>query len=230
MPIYNPSLQSLSAAEVQRYAGMKEAHNFPPAAITAAVQEGRLLAEAKSSWEIFPYDSATSTILAERKIELTATSIKRHLQASQHVVVLAVTIGELLEKTSEHYFAQGSYSHALLLDAAGTTAVEAAADQLEAFIRQQYAQKGFICTRRFSPGYGNWDIRFQPEILRLANAGQVNITSTESCMLLPRKSVTAVIGLQPTYRQQKLQSNSTCSTCSLTNCLSRREKRKDETN
>ncbi len=230
MPIYNPTLHSLSATEVQRYAGMKEAHSFPPAAIAAAVQEGRLLAKAKSSWEIFPYDPAASIILAEKKIELTAASIKRHLQASQHVVVLAVTIGDLLEKTSEDYFSQGSYSHALLLDAAGTTAVEAAADQLEAFIRQQYAAKGFICTRRFSPGYGNWDIRFQPEMLRLANAEQINITSTESCMLLPRKSVTAVIGLQPTYRQHKPQPVSNCSACSLNNCLSRREKRKDETN
>ncbi len=48
---------------------------------------------------------------------------------------------------------------------------------------------------RFSPGYGDWDVHAQPDLLRLTQAETIGVSLTESFMLRPRKSVTAVIGL-----------------------------------
>ena len=229
MPIFNPQLQALSTSEVQRYAGMHKPTDFPTSAISSAMREGRLLAAAKASWEIYPYDAEKGIIEAHQPLKLQGQSILQHLSGSSKIAVLCVTIGTQLEDASNSHFNASAYTHALLLDAVGTTAVEAAADHLNVFLCREALQKGYICTSRFSPGYGDWDITVQPEILRLAKAELVNIMSTESCMLLPRKSVTAVIGLKANRATEtQLATKHHCRNCSLHNCLARQKNGKDE--
>jgi cobalamin-dependent methionine synthase I len=50
---------------------------------------------------------------------------------------------------------------------------------------------------RFSPGYGDWTLDNQPQVLQLAEAERIGITLTESNIMIPRKSVSAVIGWKP---------------------------------
>lgn len=225
MPIYNPSLQELSTSEIQRYSGMKDSQHFPVAAVEAAAIEALLLSRPQSSWELYSYDASTGIIDSPTPITLTAPSIRSHLVNSQKVIVLSATIGESLEQSSADYFSQGSYSHALLLDAAGSTAVEAVVDQLESFLFNQFSVQGFSFTQRFSPGYGDWSIEIQPQMLLLTHAEKINIMSTCSCMLLPRKSVTAIIGLQAGQARQNVDTHCQigCANCSLTNCASRKK-------
>ena len=53
---------------------------------------------------------------------------------------------------------------------------------------------GYERTMRYSPGYGDWDLTVQAELLRLVGAEAISVTCTETSILQPRKSVTAVIG------------------------------------
>ncbi len=229
MPVFNPQLQALSFSEVQRYAGLHKTNSFPATAISAAIREGHLLSAAKASWEIYPYDAENGIIEAKPPLKLEGTSIITHLSESSKVAVLCVTIGPELENSSSNHFAAAAYTHALLLDAVGTTAVEAAADQVNRFICLEAAQKGYSCTARFSPGYGDWQITAQCEILRLANAACVGIMSTDSSMLLPRKSVTAVIGFKPKRKTEQHSANEHhCRHCSLKKCHARQIKGKDD--
>jgi hypothetical protein len=48
---------------------------------------------------------------------------------------------------------------------------------------------------RFSPGYGDFDITHQTDILRILDAQKIGLTETKTHMLTPLKSVTAVIGI-----------------------------------
>ena len=87
-------------------------------------------------------------------------------------------------------------------------------------LRPQFAKEGFAMRWRFSPGYGDWDIHAQPELLRLTQAESIGISLTESLMLRPRKSVTAVIGLvRGENGDEKLPKG--CATCTKLNCPSR---------
>ena len=131
------------------------------------------------------------------RYQLTGQSVRRHLQKAARVVVLAVTIGEAVENEISRRFAAGDYSLALLLDAAATTAVEQTADNLERALALRAGANGFALTARFSPGYGDWDLNAQTGILPLSGGDRIGISLTEGLMLLPRKSVTAVIGLVP---------------------------------
>ena len=47
---------------------------------------------------------------------------------------------------------------------------------------------------RYSPGYGDWDLPVQREVLELVEAKSIGLSLTETFILQPRKSVTAVIG------------------------------------
>lgn len=185
--------------------------------------EAQVFATPRGIWTIYPYHARSGSILTPEKQQLQGAAIKEHLSQADFVAVLALTIGPALEEEVHKQFSAGNYSAALLLDAAGTTAVEAAADQLTELIRQDAAKKGYCITSRFSPGYGDWDIRIQPTIATIAHAEEIELTVTDSCMLLPRKSITAIIGLQSANPQTAVKEVSCqypdCKNCSQHTCL-----------
>jgi cobalamin-dependent methionine synthase I len=133
-------------------------------------------------------------------------------------------VGEDIEEDITKRFSSGEYSSAILIDAAATAAVEQLANGMEKAIIPKMAAQGFLLKWRFSPGYGDWPLEQQPELIRLAKAEQIGVSLTTSMMLTPRKSITALIGL---YRKQE---NSTtehnpqgCAVCTQKNCPSRRK-------
>ena len=194
MPIYTPSLLSVDAAETRRYAGLAKAE-FDESSIAAACEEAALLAAPRARWELYDYDCETGRVASAPPFAIQGNSIRKHLAGTERVVFLAATIGEAVEDAVTRHFDEGRYAHSVLLDAAATAAVEQVCDACETMLRPQFAKEGFSMRWRFSPGYGDWDVHAQPDLLRLTQAETIGVSLTESFMLRPRKSVTAVIGL-----------------------------------
>lgn len=224
MASYNPPLTALDKEEVRRYAGLRPAADFPEHYLEEACADGLLHARPRAVWKIYAYAAATREIIGEPPLRLSGDAIGAHLSSATEVAVLAVTIGSELEKAVSNYFADGDYTRGLLLDAAGTTAVEAAADAANDLIAAQAARLGFTALPRFSPGYGDWPLTDQPAVVALAGGG-IDLTVTASAMLVPRKSVTAVIGLAPLKLQPQMPvcREEACVTCPQPNCLARKE-------
>jgi hypothetical protein len=217
---YRIPIPTLDVHTIRRYAGLKSSE-FPPERVREAAQTVRLLAEGVGSIRYYPYDSTTHTIIAESgDLSLTSDAICRHLAEAEEVAVMAVTIGSAVEEAIDSAFSAGEYSRALLLDAAATTATEACADYLNRTVTAEAKRRGLYTAFRFSPGYGYWDITVQSDIVRLSEGDSIGITVTESSMLIPRKSVTAVIPL----RAQKAEALAHgCSACTHQKCPSRKE-------
>ncbi|MBQ2246753.1 MAG: methionine synthase, partial [Selenomonadales bacterium] len=193
---YRIPIPTLDVHTIRRYAGLKSSE-FPPERVREAAQTVRLLAEGVGSIRYYPYDSTTHTIIAESgDLSLTSDAICRHLAEAEEVAVMAVTVGSAVEEAIDSAFSAGEYSRALLLDAAATTATEACADYLNRTVTAEAKRRGLYTAFRFSPGYGDWDITVQSDIVRLSEGDSIGITVTESSMLIPRKSVTAVIPLR----------------------------------
>ena len=53
---------------------------------------------------------------------------------------------------------------------------------------------GYERTMRFSPGYGAWPLQAQEILLPLCEADKIGIKLTDTDIMIPRKSVSAVIG------------------------------------
>ena len=77
-------------------------------------------------------------------------------------------------------------------DALASAYAEAACDYAEKIIFGD-APRSF----RFSPGYGDFPLSFQPDVLRLTDAGRrLGITLGRSFLMSPSKSVTSVTGIK----------------------------------
>lgn len=220
MPIYNTSLQAVDAKEARRYAGLMKARDFDQGLIDAACDEALLLAEPKGIYSCYDYDCRRQLILSSPPLGLKGEKIGAHLKGCEKVILLAVTLGEAIEARVTEHFAAGGYTRSLLLDAAATAAVEQVADGLEKAVKLSTAARGFAMRWRFSPGYGDWPLTQQPELLRLSRAEEIGISLTEAFMLSPRKSITALIGL---YRTGEANEGSPlrrgCAGCSRKGCI-----------
>lgn len=85
-----------------------------------------------------------------------------------------------------------SSADALMAQAIGTTAIEQVMDDLETEIRPTLREGEKLQPRR-SPGYGKMPLSLSREILDLLEAThKVGVTLTDSLLLLPSKSVTAI--------------------------------------
>jgi cobalamin-dependent methionine synthase I len=81
-------------------------------------------------------------------------------------------------------------------DALGSALAEQMADAAEAELRQWAAGQGRYLTGRYSPGYGDWPITVQPLVAAaLDTARRAGLCVTDSNLMTPRKSVTALLGV-----------------------------------
>lgn len=85
---------------------------------------------------------------------------------------------------------------AMALDACASSAAESLCENIEAKLREETAARGRFLTDRFSPGYEDLPLELQkPFCADLDTARKIGVTVTDSGLLLPRKSVTALIGI-----------------------------------
>lgn len=220
MAVYNGRLPKIDEAEVRRYAGLKHADDFPDSYVNEACIEVQLTAVPQGTYKMYPYDAETGTIGSNPPLKVEGSAIRKHLEKSERVYVMAVTLGEDVEIRSAELFKEGNYTLGLLLDSAATTAVEQVADQVNELIKKEAAKAGYTTTWRFSPGYGNWDLTVQKELAQIIGTQAIGLSVTDAFLLFPRKSVTAIIGCMP--KGESIQTKRGCSSCGQVNCMSRR--------
>lgn len=131
-------------------------------------------------------------VLELSDIELKGTSIKRHLEDCEKVIVMAVTLGAgvdiLLRRVQITDMAL-----AVIIDSGASILTEQYCD---AFQNDIASDIKLHMTPRFSPGYGDYPVEEQKKIVKLLETSKLiglNLTSTN--IMIPRKSVTAIIGL-----------------------------------
>ena len=150
-------------------------------------------------------------------VALPGQDIARHLRFSQQVAVMAVTLGLKVEQRIA-YYSKTDLARGVVMDACASAAVEELCDQLEEEIRTKAAQQGLSLTSRYSPGYGDFPLALQAQILTVLDAyRKIGLTVSDSSLLIPRKSVTAVIGLQQDAPCQA-DSTSKCESCNRADC------------
>lgn len=146
-------------------------------------------------------------------------NLSRNLTGCEKILLMAATLGTEVDRLLARY---GKYqvSRAVVLQAAATAFIEDCCDGLCARWKEEYKAQGLYLRPRFSPGYGDFPITCQGPVLDALEAGKrIGITLTDSSLMLPSKSVTAVIGLgrQPLFCELK-----GCELCSRKDCAYRR--------
>jgi hypothetical protein len=107
----------------------------------------------------------------------------------------AVTIGTHLEEKRDAYLKDKETTRALILDAVGSESVDYLAELTNQQITGDSARDGLKTTRRFSPGYGDWPVSGQQELLKWLGADSIGISLTPAFQMIPEKSVSAILGV-----------------------------------
>lgn len=127
-------------------------------------------------------------------VYLTGNSIKKHLKGCEKCVVFGATLSmgcemELVRLTNT------DISSAVIFDAVCSDMIEKVCDRCQDEIKQNAAARGLEITDRFSPGYGDLPIELQGSLIFLINAQKlIGLTLTDTQMMIPTKSVTAIVG------------------------------------
>jgi cobalamin-dependent methionine synthase I len=96
------------------------------------------------------------------------------------------------------------------MDALASAAIEALCDGIQAELAAELPE-GYYLTGRFSCGYGDLPLEIQPEILAVLNTQKtIGLFCNQNNILLPRKSVTAVMGVTAVRQETDI-----CDTCRL---------------
>ena len=132
--------------------------------------------------------------LAEAGI-LRGGDVMKHLEGCPQALLLAVTLGPAVDAQIRRA-GVGDIAAGVASDALGSALAEQAAEAAEAELRQWAAKEGKYLTGRFSPGYGDWDSAVQPRVANaLDTVRRAGLCVTDTNLMIPRKSVTAILGV-----------------------------------
>ena len=176
---------------------------------TAGLLENRL--RPRFLWHAFRISrEGTGICLAEAGIRLPGKMAETMLAECDTAALLTVTLGAGFDRMMKEWETR-DMARAAVMDSCGSAWTESVCDEAEEAIRERFPGK--YCTDRFSPGYGDLPLSLQPEILRALDAGRkLGITANDSFLLLPCKSVTAVIGLSDRPQPARIRG---CAYCGL---------------
>ncbi len=127
--------------------------------------------------------------------EQRSEKLRKNLQGCDRAVLFAATIGSGIDRLIRRY-EKADPKLGLLLQGLGAERVESLCDAFNEEVKEVSKETGRETRMRFSPGYGDLPIEVQKVFLPLLDAERrLGITLSDSCLMAPSKSVTAIIGI-----------------------------------
>ncbi len=198
----------LNIDEALRYLGVRtDADGTLHAQMSALAQQLQARITPRFTW-----------VLSEvSALALPGRAAARLLADCPEAAVLVCTLGTEFDRWFRQLQVR-DMPRAVLLDALGSAYVEAGCDAAENDIRARFPGK--FLTDRFSPGYGDLPLDVQPRLIRLTGANRIGVTLTDSMLMNPQKSVTAVVGIANQPQKARIRG---CDFCAMkANCTLRK--------
>ena len=212
---------SIDPREVARYLSYRG--NEPDEAVReligSCIEEVNEAAVPKTIHERFPLTFTEGTGFQVASMRFDSRSLQRNLAGCREVFLFAATLGiavdTLIRRTALLDTAKG-----LVMQAAAAAAIESVCDEENDRLRREIEAEGLYLRPRFSPGYGDLSLECQRDFIRILKAQKnIGLTLTDSGLMVPIKSVTAIIGISPIPTACHHEG---CEICPKTDCAFRR--------
>ncbi len=118
--------------------------------------------------------------------------VARAMAGAEHLSIAACTIGEDLENRIQELMSENPVK-AIALDGAGIAALRKVAQTVEDIISKEACELETSLGMRAQPGQEGWPIEQQRQLFSILPGDKIGIRLTESCLMIPRKSVSFVI-------------------------------------
>lgn len=195
---YEPDLKALSInkAEIYRYLGYKKNMTLPSEVsvmIDEILQNVLKSSTPRVCYKRFFIETGDEIDFGFMRVK--SRDLAVNLSGCSEAVIFGATIGIYTDRQIQKATIL-SPARACLYQAVGTTVIEAVCDDFNKWLRQEEEKRGHLLKPRYSPGYGDVSLSIQEDICReLDLAKMAGITLTDSLLMIPEKSVTAIIGI-----------------------------------
>lgn len=204
---------NVNYGEVSRYLGItsEKLDVDTRTEIEEVVRELNTIVNEKVEYKVFDIRKTEQAIHIEgTNLNLEGDSIQALLRDCNQCILLAVTLGQSVDahlRTMEIK----NLAHAVVTDFCASSMVEQLCNQVEEQLRKAWSEKGKYLTDRFSPGYGDLPLESQKSFCRILDTSRkMGLHVSSSGLMIPRKSITAVIGIADTKQRMKIKGCKYC--------------------
>ncbi len=117
-------------------------------------------------------------------------SLSQNLEGCREAFLFVVTLGIGVDRLLMRLSASDLAGH-FITDALASSLADAACDEAEQEIKGK-----LTCTKRYSPGYGDLSLDLQEPLLQFLQGQKLGITLTKNLLMVPTKSITAIMGIK----------------------------------
>jgi hypothetical protein len=219
MPVIRDIPLSLKIREVLRREGLGGSVKVRPEIkdlileLLASVKKAHLL-EPAAAYEYYAVSGMNgSQISLEGDKAIRSPLIPAIFPEAKELAVTVITIGPKLEKEVTNYSKRGEALRGMILDGIGSAAVDMLAPEVLRLIAAEVSPRGYEISSPVNPGMPGFPLTEQWNLLELVNTHEIGVSLTSSGVLVPRKSVSMVIGIGP--KMTRWTQAEVCARCSL---------------
>ena len=219
MPVVRDIPLSLKTAEVLRRQGLRKGAKVRPEIgdlireLLSSLKKSRLL-EPTAAYEYYAVRSMSgSQISMEGDRAIHGQLLPAIFPEAKELAPVVITIGPELEKQVTDYSRSGETLRGMILDGIGSAAVDSLVLEVLRLIDSESSSRGYQMSSPVNPGMAGFPLTEQWNLLGLVNADEIGVRLTSSGVLVPRKSISMVIGIGP--QMTKWTRAEVCARCSL---------------
>ena len=194
MPLFTDPLKEIDAASVKEYAQQRGAQELSDDIVNEACQRVMELAKPQASCQQCFYDNTSHMVLCDSPFTVNSQAARQLIEDSAIVLMYAVTLGEAVEQEIDKLFMDKEITRGLasIRPQPLPRQVHQAARR---YARRSQCEKGYKAVWAMSPGTGDWPAGQTANIAQAVHAEQIGVSLLPSGMLMPRKTVAGMIGL-----------------------------------
>lgn len=156
------------------------------------VKEVRGKLNLKACYDKFKITQNSDNSISFGTINTNSKNLIKNLKNCDEVIVFVATIGVDVDRLIQKYSIINP-AKSVVLQAVGAVVIEAWCDLLSERLKEVYKK---FQRPRFSPGYGDFPLTAQINIFEILDCHRkIGVGLTEGLLMIPTKSVSAVIGL-----------------------------------
>ncbi len=182
-----------------------------------AVQEA---ADPRCVTERFDLNVTEDDYIEAAGIRMHSSNLSKNLKGCKEIIFFAATLGNGPDMLMARY-SRLQISKAAVLQAVAAAAIEGFCNEQQQELEKDLKKEHLFLRPRFSPGYGDLSLEHQPDFLRILNTQKrIGLVLSEGGVMIPEKSVTAVMGISRVNSRCHIEG---CESCNNKNCQFRRE-------
>lgn len=159
--------------------------------------------------DVAPFETATFS---------PGRTISKCLEGCSQYILLLSTVGAAFNDWLQRIHDRGDILEMYISDAIGSFVAETVSEHAYQYLADEAEQSGLKLTNAYSPGYCDWHVGEQRLLFSLLPPAFCGITLNDSCLMHPIKSISNVIGLDPSARRRPYG----CAICHRKDCFVRR--------